>query len=87
MAGLDYNSVSHIQLFSIHPFLFSPQHYSATGVGKRIGKARGGTVKEQTMPTSLHVFKPKVRPELGAREAKGIEMVVRLNFCFWIDDF
>lgn len=39
------------------------------------------------MPTSLRVFKPKVRPEPGEREAKGIEMVVRSNFCFRIDDF
>lgn len=46
-------------------------------IGNGIGKARGGT---DSAPTSLHVFKPKVRPELGARQGKAIELGVTLKF-------
>lgn len=39
------------------------------------------------MCTSLDIFKPKVRPGLGAKERRDIELVVRLKFYFRLADF
>lgn len=43
--------------------------------------------KNRQMSTSLDIFKPKIRPGLGARKEKSVELVVRIKFYFKLSDF
>lgn len=89
--GKSYNTTVSVT-YNFLPSTLSPSVLNSGEVSNRSGeenwKGKGRNCERtDNVPTLLHIFKPKVRPELGAREGKSIELGVRLKFCFRLDDF
>lgn len=82
-----------IQQCESHTTFFHPPFYPQPGElsnrsGEENWKSKGRNCEGTgSVPASLHIFKPKGRPELGARDGKNMKLGVRLKFCFRPDDF